>query len=62
MQERGAGPEDVLEAMSTATRAQRQPPKDKWKLMGGKDLDRVAMDVVVDWTDGYARVVTVEDD
>ena len=52
----------MLEAMSTATRAQRQPPKDKWKLMGGKDLDRVAMDVVVDWTDGYARVVTVEDD
>jgi hypothetical protein len=59
MQERRAGARDILDPMSSATKAVRQPPRDKWKLIGGKDLDGDGLDVVVDWTDGDARVVTV---
>jgi hypothetical protein len=60
MQERAAGVHDVYEAISTAIRAIGQPPRDKWKLMGGRDRDGDGLDVVVDWTDGEARIVTVE--
>jgi hypothetical protein len=59
MEERAAPLEDVLEAMSTCTAAKREPPRDKWLLSGGKDLSGDGLDVVVDWTDGEARVVTV---
>jgi hypothetical protein len=59
MQERAAGVVDVYEAMWTATSAIQQPPRDKWKLTGGRDRDGDGLDVVVDWTHGEARVVTV---
>jgi hypothetical protein len=59
MQERRAGAHDILDVMSSATKAVRQPPRDKRKLIGGKDIDGDGLDLVVDWTDGDARIVTV---
>jgi len=53
---------DVLEAVFTATSAiydPGDPPREKWRFEGGRDVDGDGLVLVVEFTDGEARVVTV---
>ena len=61
MKERGAAPSDVLEAMLTSTQAVHDPPDEKWKALGGVDLDgdKLTVVVVLNVHDESGFVVTV---
>ena len=47
MDERGVEPEDVCNALVTATGATPEPERDRWKVTGGTDLDGDGLTVVV---------------
>ncbi len=47
MDERGVEPEDVCNALVTATGATHEPERDRWKVTGGTDLDSDGLTVVV---------------
>jgi hypothetical protein len=60
MPKRHAHTADVLEALNTAIKAEYDPPGEKWKLLGGKDLDGDGLKVIAEFReDGTVHVVTI---
>ena len=58
MEERGATPGDVIEAVLSATRARYQTDRENWKLTGGTDAVGDPLAVVVDFI-GNLLVITI---